>query len=167
MREGEDLLGLLLGRWSLERSLLDERLGAEGRFQGTACFDQVAPGMAAYREEGTLRFLDHVGAARRSLGCAAEGGQAVAFTFPDGRRFHRLELAATGYEAVHRCGDDRYDGRFVLLGDDEWTATWRVEGPRKRLLLVGSYRRLADGAAGSDGGRRGAVDGLFTGERGC
>ena len=167
MREGGDLLGFLLGRWSLERSLLDERLGAEGRFQGTACLDRVAPGKAAYREEGTLRFLDHLGAAHRSLRCAAAGQRAVAFAFPDGRPFHRLELSTSGYEAEHPCGEDRYEGRFVLLDDDAWSASWRVVGPRKQLHLVGTYRRLVAEEASCAGADDASVGQLFTRRHRC
>lgn len=144
------LLDFLLGAWVLERRLVDERLGAEGRFEGIARFTPEGPGTAAYREEGTVRFLDHVGAAHRDLRCAGVGEGSVAFSFPDGRAFHLLELRPEGYEAEHRCGEDRYLGRFCLVDEGEWHATWRVEGPRKALLLEGAYRRTGPhGAPGS------------------
>ena len=144
-----DLLDFLLGSWALDRRLVDGRLGAEGRFEGVARFTPEGPGAAAYREEGTVRFLDHVGAAHRDLRCTAVAEGSVAFSFPDGRAFHLLELRPEGYEAEHRCGEDRYLGRFLLLDEGEWRATWRVEGPRKSLLLEGAYRRV---------GRPGAPD---------
>lgn len=150
-----DLLGFLLGTWVLDRRLVDARLGAEGRFEGVARFAPTGGGAAAYREEGTMRFLDHVGSAHRDLRCRAVDQSSVAFSFPDGRDFHRLELRPDGYEAEHRCGEDRYLGRFLLVGDAEWHATWKVVGPRKALLLEGAYRRVgAPGARGSASERR-------------
>jgi hypothetical protein len=137
-----DLFSYLLGTWRLRRRLVDERIGAEGRFEGMAYFEPDGPGTAAYREEGVLAFLDHLGPAQRRLRCVAVSDEVVAFSFSDGRFFHLLERRSEGFGTEHLCGEDRYFGRFVFLGDDRWRARWHVEGPRKTLTLDGSYLRL-------------------------
>ena len=109
---------------------------------GVARFTPDGPGAADYAEQGTLRWPTHEGPAHRRLRCVSAGERAVDFSFPDGRPFHRLELRPDGFDAAHPCGADRYAGHFQAVGDDEWHATWDVEGPRKRFLLEGTYRRL-------------------------
>ena len=139
---GGCLLSFLLGEWDLQRHLVDIRLGLEGRFGGIARFSPDGPLAAGYDERGILTWPGHVGPASRRLRCESVGEGRVAFSFADGRPFHHLELRSDGFEAFHLCGADRYGGRFVLLGDDEWHATWEVEGPHKALLLKGIYRRI-------------------------
>lgn len=142
MSSKEPLLTFLLGDWDLSRRLVDVGLGLEGRFAGIARFTPDGPRAADYEEHGTLTWSGHQGPAHRRLRCASAGEHAVAFSFPDGRPFHLLELRPDGFDAEHPCGADRYAGHFLLVGDDEWHATWEVAGPRKRLLLQGTYRRL-------------------------
>lgn len=136
------LLPFLLGDWDIRRHLVDIRLGLEGRFEGTARFAPDGPRAAGYHEQGILTWPGHAGPAYRSLRCASSGEHRVAFSFTDGRPFHVLELRSDGFDIDHPCGADRYAGRFVLVGNDEWRATWEVEGPRKRLRLEGTYRRI-------------------------
>lgn len=136
-----DPLAFLLGTWALERRLVDLRLGLEGRFEGLARVEPGDRAPATYREEGLVTWPGHVGPAFRSLQVVPAGTGALELRFPDGRFFHRLELVASGYEAEHPCGRDRYLGRFVLLGPDAWSATWVVEGPAKSQRLEATYTR--------------------------
>lgn len=137
-------LAYLSGTWSLDRRLEDTALGVEGRFVGIARIDPVSEGRFRYHEEGLLEWQAHRGQASRTLLLAPVGPATVAFSFPDGRFFHLLQLRTDGYRALHECGDDRYEGTFSLLGPDTWSATWRVTGPRKALVLSGTYTRLSD-----------------------
>lgn len=135
-------LGYLSGTWSLERHLEDLAAGLEGRFVGIARVEPAGDGRSRYREEGLLEWQDYRGQASRTYTVAPAGPATAAFSFPDGRFFHLLQLRPDGYRVVHECGDDRYEGTFVVEASDVWSATWRVSGPRKDLLLVGRYRRL-------------------------
>lgn len=142
------LLEFLRGDWDLSRRLVDRRLGLEGRFEGVARFEPDGPGSARYHEEGVLTWPGHVGRAFRTLRCeGSDDDRVVALSFPDGRPFHLLELRRDGFEVEHPCGEDRYVGRFRLLGDDAWEADWSVDGPAKRLLLAATYRRIGHATA--------------------
>lgn len=136
-------LAYLTGTWSLERRLEDADLGAEGHFVGIARVDPLGERRFRYHEEGLLQWQGYRGQASRTLLLAPIGPATVAFSFPDGRFFHLLQLRPDGYRALHECGEDRYEGAFALKGPDAWSATWRVTGPRKALVLSGSYQRLA------------------------
>ncbi len=138
----------LSGTWSLERRLEDVGLGVEGRFVGIARLEPAGDGRSRYREQGLLEWQGYRGQASRTLTVAPAGPATATFSFPDGRFFHLLQLRPDGYEVVHECGSDRYAGTFVLVGPDAWTATWRVDGPRKELLLAGEYTRLPARPAG-------------------
>lgn len=135
-------LDYLEGSWALRRELSDHRLALEGSFQGTAWFEPASEGVLTYREEGLLEWPGYRGEASRSLLCRSIGPARVAFLFGDGRLFHDLELRPDGFEAAHDCAPDRYEGTFVLLGEDTWSATWRVSGPKKALVLHSRYRRV-------------------------
>jgi uncharacterized protein DUF6314 len=89
-----------------------------------------------WTETGRLRFGAYDGEARRVLR-VVHG----AVEFADGRPFHPLDLSGGGCAVEHLCGEDRYAGEYVVLGDGELRVVWRVTGPRKRQLIESLYRR--------------------------
>ena len=120
----------LTGRWTIERRVRDLRTGDSGRFHGSAT---ITPD-GRWVEEGTLDFGPYHGPARRELRIV--GGEV---RFADGRAFHSLDL--TGAPVEHLCGDDRYLGRFRLVGSDALDVVWEVTGPHKHQRIETSYRR--------------------------
>lgn len=132
------LLDYLLGSWRIERHLLDERTGKQGRFTGTARFTPV-DGSLRYAEDGVLDWPPHRGPASRALRFEVRAAWSASVFFDDGRLFHTLDLAAGSAVAEHRCGDDRYQGQYRLLGPTAWAQEWRVDGPHKALTILTAY----------------------------
>ena len=119
----------LIGRWSVERRLLDRLTGTTGRFEGVATF---APD-GRWSEEGTLAFGAYRGPARRELRIA-DG----MVWFSDGRAFHPFDLSAP---VEHVCGEDRYLGEYRLAAD-VLEVVWLVTGPHKDQRIESVYRRI-------------------------
>jgi Family of unknown function (DUF6314) len=121
----------LIGRWTVERVVRDERSGTSGRFRGTATF---APD-GRWLEEGTLELGAYRGPARRELRIAGDTVE-----FADGRAFHLLDL--TGAPVRHLCGEDTYTGAYRLVAPDRLEVSWRVTGPDKDQHIETVYRRV-------------------------
>ncbi|MGO9161099.1 MAG: DUF6314 family protein [Streptosporangiaceae bacterium] len=153
-----DTLAFLLGRWLLERQLVDHRAGMAGQFTGTAEFappDQGQPelghfGLAqpelggpelAYREHGQLRFGDYAGPASRALRCLPRADGSAEIRFEDGRAFYHLDLRAGRWQARHDCGPDVYQVTFEVLGSGLVTEHWHVTGPAKDYHSRTTLRR--------------------------
>jgi len=120
----------LVGRWTVERVVRDERSGASGHFQGVATF---APD-GRWLEEGTLELGAYRGPARRELRIVDDAVQ-----FADGRPFHPLDL--TGRPVEHLCGEDTYTGVYLFRAPDRLEVSWRITGPRKAQRVDTSYTR--------------------------
>ena len=131
----------LPGRWRVERTLHDARLG-DGAFTGTASFEPDDEGGLDWLETGRLELGGHVGPARRRLRVTREGG-AWMVRFDDGRPFHPLTLRCETSAVAHRCGEDTYAGEYVVLGPDAFDVAWRVSGPAKDQRIASRYRRSA------------------------
>ena len=118
-----------LGRWRLTRDISD---GA--RFDGFAVIAPSGDG-AAYAEDGKLTLPGHapIRATRNYIWRAADGVIAVHFT--DGRFFHSFDPAIRAPQARHHCGSDIYDVVYDFSDWPVWSATWRVEGPRKSYRM--------------------------------
>ena len=119
----------LIGRWSVERRLLDRLTGTTGRFEGVATFTPDG----RWSEEGTLAFGAYRGPARRELRIA-DG----MVWFSDGRAFHPFDLSAP---VEHVCGEDRYLGEYRLAAD-VLEVVWLVTGPHKDQRIESVYRRI-------------------------
>ena len=115
-----------------------------GRLAGVALFSPAPDGLR-YHEHGTLVLGTYRGPAERQHCFALEGPAAADVRFADGRPFHRLDLASGRAPVRHDCPPDRYRGEYWAHGPDVWTLTWRVEGPRKRLLIRTRFRRAPPG----------------------
>jgi hypothetical protein len=135
----------LAGEWTITRLIN----GDAGRFQGRARFtpDPAAPTSLVWHERGRLRLGGHEGPAARTLRIEPADDGAWQVRFADGRPFHPLDLAAGRCAATHRCGADTYRGEYVLVGEDRFTVTWRITGPRKHDEIVSVYDRLYERAA--------------------
>lgn len=139
-----DLRAFLEGRWNLEREIDDKRLGQHGTLKGEAAFTPEGEGLL-YRERGLLSLDGHEGEAYQIYRYDFPTPRHAVVCFQDGRLFHDLDLSGGRCTAEHRCGDDLYQGRFLVAeastGPSIWESAWRVTGPRKNLLLTSRYRR--------------------------
>jgi hypothetical protein len=124
------VLAELVGRWTVERVVRDERSGTTGHFRGMATFTPDG----RWVEEGTLEFGAYRGPARRALRIV-DG----AVEFADGRPFHPLDLS--GRPVEHLCGEDTYAGVYRLLAPDRLEVSWRIVGPDKAQRVDTSYTR--------------------------
>lgn len=140
-RGGASGLADFEGVWRITREIAD-RKGPGGRFEGRAVFCRDGKGLA-YSEEGVLTLDGQapVAAARRYLWRPAGPGR-IAVAFPDGRPFHDFALDPEA-EAEHRCDPDLYRVAYDFSAWPDWSAAWRVTGPRKDYRLLSRYRRDA------------------------
>ena len=69
------------------------------------------------------------------------GPHAASIRFSDGRLFHTLDLADGNALVRHHCGEDCYQGRYRVFGPHRWQVGWRIEGPRKRQVIVSRFIR--------------------------
>ncbi len=137
-----DLAGFLIGRWRIERRIVDHLsgAGAEGRLVGAAIVSTVAGGLH-YDESGILTLGGYVGEARRSQRFILDGPAVADVQFADGRPFHRVDLSCGAADVFHACPPDGYWGRYDVAGRDDWTLRWRIEGARKRSTIETRYAR--------------------------
>ena len=111
------------------------------RLVGTASFAPSPEGLL-YQEDGVLVGGGFRSPASQSYRFLTEGPRA-SVRFRDGRLFHELDLACGAAHVRHACAPDMYRGRYRVRGANLWTSAWRVDGPRKQLLIVTRYRRPA------------------------
>ena len=130
----DDLRAYLRGTWRLTRQIRDGRAGADGRFDGNVSLTDSPEGLH-YREEGELSIANYRGAAWRCYAFRFPRSSCAEVTFPDGRHFHDLDLRRGSWDVLHRCGQDRYRGTFEACSQDKLRVTWRIDGPRKDLIL--------------------------------
>ncbi|MFI1379356.1 DUF6314 family protein [Embleya sp. NPDC020886] len=135
-----DTAAYLLGEWSIERTVVDERSGARGTFVGTALFRRVG-GELLEVESGDFVWGGIGNPATRTHRLVPHDDGTVDVLFADGRPFHHLDLRTGHWHTRHPCAADRYDGEFTVVSPDEWHLCWRVWGPAKTQLLTSVYRR--------------------------
>jgi hypothetical protein len=152
------LRAYLLGSWSVDRTLWDRRSGARGTFAGVVRFTALNSGTEnsgndgggglSLHEEGTVRWPTSAGeaftgpASRDYLLQATDSPDTMVMTFPDGRPFHRMSFSEAASQDKHWCDPDTYRVTYALLGPDEFSYVWDVQGPNKDQLLESVLRRL-------------------------
>ena len=145
------------GRWAVERTMLDRAAGTRGTFTGVVIFSPDGDGGLRFHEEGTVAWPAADGdtftgpATRDYLLTPADTPDAMDMLFPDGRPFHRMSFSPEASQDRHWCDPDTYRVTYVRHGDDEFSYSWDVTGPRKDLLLESVLRRLPGTAAAADG----------------
>jgi Family of unknown function (DUF6314) len=113
------------------------------RLSGTARFFPL-DGALLFEERGVMTLGGYLGEAiRRYVFRFTDAGTALV-SFEDGRPFHHLELRNGSACVRHDCEPDLYEGRYRLLGPDQWLLSWRITGPRKQQLITSRYRRKAE-----------------------
>jgi hypothetical protein len=135
-----DLAGFLLGRWSIDREIVDPH--ATGVFRGSAEFTGDS-GIVNWTEAGELQWVGETHQAGRRLLLAVRPDvlSVADVAFDDGRFFHRVDLSAGCDTFVHGCAPDTYIGSWVVDTADRFTVRWTIEGPAKAVTIVSTYRR--------------------------
>ncbi|PRY95397.1 hypothetical protein BCF33_1016 [Hasllibacter halocynthiae] len=136
MERQPDLWRGLDGAWRLAREVR-HAAGGTVRAEGTARFAPEGDGLAE-REEGRAVLPGGSGMAfeQRRL-WRAEGGRLTLWK-GDGT----LLCVLDGGEGVHGCPPDLYRVRLDLSGlPSDWSAEWRVTGPRKDYVMATRYVR--------------------------
>jgi len=127
---------VLVGRWSLDRTLRDRATGQCGCVHGTLDIAPSDNGLD-WVESGELTWGDFVGPVSRALRLVRlEDGWWV--TFSDGRAFHPWR---PGVEVAHPCRADLYRGT-ITVDADAMRIVWDVVGPAKDHRYVTRLRRL-------------------------
>ncbi|MBU2888725.1 DUF6314 family protein [Celeribacter halophilus] len=130
------------GLWSMAREIDDRRTGQRATLTGTCRFIMDETGALRQDERGVLHMPEAAQsfeAERRYLWRAdAEG---IAVFFEDGRFFHAFDPNAPAPHADHACAPDAYSVRYTFSNWPDWSATWRVTGPRKDYVSVTRYSR--------------------------
>jgi hypothetical protein len=130
-----DLCSYFEGDWRIDRLAEDRCAGITYRLGGTARFVPTPDGLD-YAERVVWQLCGGPqNAGTRSYQWILTGTYSAELRFPDGRRFHALDLAGGCAEVVHDCPPDRYDGLYRLRDAHGFRVRWVVSGPRKDLVL--------------------------------
>ncbi|WP_417264215.1 DUF6314 family protein [Celeribacter sp.] len=130
------------GRWSMAREIEDFRADARSELTGTCDFVPDGEGGFRQEERGFLHLPGRdkpLQAERRYLWRAV--AQEITVFFDDGRFFHSFDPNASAPEADHACDPDSYQVRYEFSDWPNWTANWRVTGPRKDYRFQTRYWR--------------------------
>lgn len=133
----------LAGDWQLSR-----RISNGARFRGVVRFQRTEPDTLAVREEGQLRLpTGDTASANREWLWRLYDGRTLDIRYGADRGhepYHLLSLAdvGTGWRASasHICGEDCYEGVYVLRNDRLFSVQ-TVSGPNKDYRLFSRYWR--------------------------
>jgi len=127
----------LLGRWRLERTLLDRLTGQRGTAAGGLTLSEDA-GAITWSEQGSIEWAGGTYPFTRAYRLTHEP-DGWWMRFADGRPFHPW---TPGQRVTHPCRADLYQG-LVTADGDGWTVQWDVHGPAKSQLIVTALQRCA------------------------
>lgn len=132
-----------VGTWQLSRALVDYRTRHFGRLSGQAVISgpEESAAEARYHEDGLLRFGPYRGVSFRDYRFTFAGLH-LTVRFADGRDFFSTDLAEGAGKFIHHCGQDIYSGLLTILSDDRWQWAWRIEGPKKDMIMRSQFHRL-------------------------
>lgn len=133
--------GWFRGLWRMARIVTAPDGTWLAAFAGWSRFEPDDIGLVC-RETGVLRRDGRRYRADRVTLWRFPGAGRVEVRFADGRPFHAFAVDAP--EAVHRCGDDRYEVSYEF-GAGAWFSRWRVLGPAKDYVMRTRHRRAGAG----------------------
>ena len=132
------------GDWQITR--LIEETGGGARAEGMARFRPDGSGALRVEESGTLTLAaGTVLRFERAYLWAQGPGGLIRTAFADGRPFHEFDPALARPQARHDCAPDTYDVAYDFSRWPDWTAVWRVTGPRKDYQMRTEYAPLVKG----------------------
>lgn len=124
-----------MGSWSIFR-----HFGAQGLAVGQAAFTLLTPSLLAYREDLEVHIPGFSEAVYQEYLYVFEEG-CVYKKFKDNRLFYRLEVSNAEATGAHLCGEDHYQAHYSFLGQNNFTLTYRVKGPRKDYEILTEFTR--------------------------
>ncbi|MEO9826480.1 MAG: DUF6314 family protein [Paracoccaceae bacterium] len=142
--KGLSSLWVLEGVWHLKRDIV-HAAGDTHHLTGEVTFyrDDVR---LVQDERGTLDIGgQRLTAMRRYIWVEGAGGLDV--FFDDMRAFHSVALNVATHSAVHLCDPDRYEVAYDFTDWLNWSACWRVTGPRKDYVMTSHYTPKSDSLA--------------------
>jgi hypothetical protein len=128
------------GSWRLDRHIRDLRTGRHGHMRGEARFTPDGD-FRRYEETGVLVFGDFRSEARRDYRFRIEDDAVFSVFFADGVFFHRASVTDGLACVAHDCAPDDYRGRYRITGADGWMLSWRIQGPRKNVVIGTRFSR--------------------------
>lgn len=131
----------LLGRWQLDRTLLDRTSGLRGCMHGSLVLSAEPDGRLRWFESGTLHW-DGQGVAVTRTYRLSRGTDGWWVLFEDDRPFHPW---APGISVEHDCAPDRYRGLVVVRDPAAVSVRWEVRGPAKDHRYRSRLRRTRAG----------------------
>lgn len=137
---------LFAGTWTLRRRVWDRRSALLGRMDGMARFSADGGGLR-FSETGVLAYGGITTDAARDYRFEILAEDRFRVFFADGRFFHEARVLGDIAQVTHDCAPDLYRGRYRLDGAARWRLSWRVEGPRKDLVICSIFSRPRGGEA--------------------
>ncbi len=122
------------GRWTLTRQVFHAN-APDARFEGEAVWTPDAAGLA-YEETGRLIVNGH---APMSTSRRYNWRAGLDVYYEDGRFFH--SVPPLGGRAQHWCDPDDYVVEYDFADWPQFSADWRVKGPRKDYRMLSRYSR--------------------------
>ena len=141
---GNELLEQLVGTWKVERKI-DEFPDVTG----IATFTSERGGLKYHEDVSYTRNNEQVQAFQDYEYRLAEDGIALYFLHGEraGNLFMNLRFDQVDdedpsqAEAVHLCGDDKYEGLFTFTDKDRFSIWYKVTGPEKDYAIFTQYTR--------------------------
>jgi len=142
--QATDIFHLLQGSWELDRSISGD---APSLFQGDGNFTLLLPTLLHYKEEGEMRVNGHrLFAYKEYYYSLKDGHISVFFDLKFKRLFHKIDFfkckdkGLIG-EGVHLCSKDRYATRYFFSGNEQFSTTCEVLGPKKDYVIASCYKK--------------------------
>lgn len=136
-----DLKSWLQGSWSLERSVEDLGTLQSGKMTGQAAFSPWQKGLL-YKEKAQFAFGPYQDEVGQSYLYSFSPSSCADVYFMDGRPFHVLDLSTGQQQVQHPCGPDIYSGHFKVLSPLCFYTNWRIEGPRKKIIIETRFHKI-------------------------
>ena len=112
--------------------------GSEQTFRGCSVFQWSGPRLIE-DQTGELNIgTDRPLVASRRYVWTTEEGR-IEVLFDDMRPFHTIPLRVEHPETTHLCPPDRYQVAYDFSAFPDWSAVWRVDGPRKSYVMESRY----------------------------
>ena len=141
-----DAFAFLLGTWRVTREVSGMAVMA-----GVVEVTEVREGMAAYAERMAVRTKEGAAFGGSVRYAVRRTGDGFALEFAETGMLFQEVVFARGEggllegEAVHHCGEDRYQSRYELRPEEEMMVRHVVTGSRKNYVSVARFAREVDG----------------------
>ena len=133
-------LGDFQGDWKLRRRIQDHLTGARSKLEGRSTFTPENGGLKCL-ETGMLALQGQKPMQANRTYFWREMGGEIEVQFEGGDPFHQFQPLVASVTASHFCAPDQYDVTYDFSGWPNWSAEWRVTGPRKDYVMTSHFTR--------------------------